>query len=161
MTSPQQIKLRPVTPADDAFLLSVYASTRVDELNLTPWTPEQKQAFVAMQFAGQKQHYAAMYPGASHDLIYVNEKPVGRVYLDRTGEVMHILDITVLPEYRGRGTGAALLRRLMDEAGASGKAVTIYVESFNPSLRIFEHLGFRKEHQDGFQVLMKWQPQAR
>jgi ribosomal protein S18 acetylase RimI-like enzyme len=161
MTDARQIKLRPVTPADDAFLLSVYASTRADELKLTPWTPEQKQAFVSMQFAAQKRHYAALYPGADHDVIYAGETAVGRVYLDRTGEAVHILDITLLPEYRGRGTGAALLRRLLEEAGANGKAVTVYVESFNPSLAIFEHLGFRQEHQDGFQLLMKWQPEAR
>lgn len=155
----EQITLRPVTAADDPFLLSVYASTRVEEMKLVPWTAEQKQAFVKMQYAAQKQHYAAMHPAASHDIIYLGGTPVGRIYVERKAEELHVLDITVLPEFRGRGTGETLLRRLMDEAGASGKAVTIYVESFNPSLGLFERLNFRKEREDGFQLLMKWQPE--
>lgn len=159
MTGPDQIKLRPVTPADDAFLLSVYATTRAEEMKQVPWSAEQKETFVKMQYTAQKQHYAATYPRASHDIIYAHEIAVGRIYVERSGEAVHILDITVLPEHRGRGTGAALLRRLMEEAGASGKAVTIYVESFNPSLRLFERLGFQKDREEGFQSLMKWQAQ--
>jgi len=157
--SPEQIKLRPVTAADEAFLLSVYASTRAEEMRQVPWSAEQKEMFVRMQYTAQKQHYAAVYPQASHDIIYMDETAVGRIYVDRDAERLNILDITVLPEYRGRGTGETLLRRLMQEAGASGKAVTIYVESFNPSLRLFERLGFQKEREEGFQFLMKWQAQ--
>ncbi|SRR5579859_48072 len=159
MTVPERVTLRPATAIDDDFLYSVYASTRAEEMKRVPWTAEQQEAFVKMQYAAQKQHYAAMYPGASHDIIYSGETAVGRIYLDRGEKALHILDITLLPEYRGRGTGSTLLRRLLEEAGASGKAVTIYVESFNPSLRLFERLGFAKEREEGFQLLMKWQAQ--
>ena len=159
MTAPEQVSLRPAMAADDPFIYSLYASTRAEEMTRVPWTPEQKEAFVRMQYAAQKQHYAAAFPGASHDIIYVDEKPVGRIYLDPREHELHILDVTILPEHRGRGTGQRLLRRLMEEAGASGKAVTIYVESFNPSLRLFEKLGFQKIREEGFQLLMKWQAQ--
>ena len=64
----------------------------------------------------------------------------------------------MLPEHRNHGTGSELLRQLLDEAVKLGKPVTIYVESFNPSLRFFERLGFRKDHEKGFHLLMKWQP---
>jgi ribosomal protein S18 acetylase RimI-like enzyme len=77
--------------------------------------------------------------------------------VDRNADRVHILDVTVLPEYRNRGVGTALLRQLMDEAGASRKPLTIYVEFFNPSLRLFERLGFQREKEEGFQFLMKWQ----
>jgi ribosomal protein S18 acetylase RimI-like enzyme len=157
MSAPEQIKLRPVTPEDDAFLFSVYASTRAEEMKQVPWSAEQKEMFLRMQYTAQKQHYAAAFPQASHDVIYSGETAVGRLYVNRDAERLNILDITVLPQYRGRGTGEALLRRLMEEAGASGKAIMIYVESFNPSLRLFERLGFQKEREEGFQFLMKWQ----
>ncbi len=153
----EQIKLRAAKPADDDFLLSVYASTRADEMERVPWTSEQKEAFVKMQFAAQKSHYAAAFPQASHDLIYVDETAVGRIYLDRGPELFHILDVTVLPQYRNQGIGSTLLGRLLAEAGQSDKAVTIYVESFNPSVRLFERLGFQKAEEKGFQLLMKWQ----
>ena len=154
----EQIRLRTVVPADDSFILSVYASTRTDELQQVPWTAEQKEAFVKMQFASQKQHYAASYPQASHDLICVDETEAGRIYLDRGAENFHILDVTILPQYRNQGIGGVVLRRLLDEAGQSGKAVTIYVETFNPSVRFFERLGFQKDQEIGFQFLLKWEP---
>lgn len=154
----EQIRLRAVTPADDNFILSLYASTRADELQQVPWNAEQKEAFVKMQFASQKQHYGASYPQASHDLICVNETEVGRIYLDRGEDKFHILDVTILPQYRNQGIGGVLLRRLLDEAGQSGKAVTIYVETFNPSLRFFERLGFQKDQEIGFQLLLKREP---
>jgi ribosomal protein S18 acetylase RimI-like enzyme len=157
-TSDKQVTLRPVTAADDDFIFSCYASTRAQELAQVPWSQEQKESFVRMQYTAQKQHYAVDAPHANHDIIYLDSTPVGRIYLDRRENALHILDITVLPQHRNQGTGALLLRRLLDEAGRAGKPVTIYVESFNPSLRLFERLGFRKDLEKGFHLLMKWQP---
>ena len=158
MIRDEQIKVRTVdNAADEPFLLKVYGSSRADEMARVPWSEEQKQAFLKMQFTAQKDHYATAYPLAKHDIIYVEDEPVGRIYVDRNPEWVHVLDITVLPEYRGQGVGTALLRRLMNEAGASGRPVTIYVEFFNPSLRLFEQLGFQREKEEGFQFLMKWQ----
>jgi len=158
MTSDGQITLRPATEADDDFIFNCYASTREQELAQVPWTAEQKESFVRMQYAAQKNHYAAEAPEASHNIIYVDATPVGRIFLDRRRDALHILDITVLPQHRNQGTGSLLLRRLLDEANSLGKPVTIYVESFNPSLRLFERLGFRKDHEKGFHLLMTWQP---
>ena len=153
-----EITLRPVVSEDDDFLLSVYAGTRAQEMAMVPWTPEQKDAFVRMQFTAQKQHYAAQFPEANHDLICVQGSPVGRLYLDRGTDALHILDITVLPDFRNRGTGGEILRRVMEEGRESGRAVSVNVENFNPSLRLFERLGFQRAEEVGFQLLMKWQP---
>lgn len=158
MTSDGQITLRKATAADDDFIFNCYASTRAQELAQVPWSAEQKETFVRMQYTAQKQHYAAEAPQASHEIIYVDATPVGRIYLDHREDALHILDITVLPQHRNQGTGALLLRRLLDEAGRAGKPVTIYVESFNPSLRLFERLGFRQDQEKGFHLLMKWHP---
>jgi len=46
----------------------------------------------------------------------------------------------------------------MEEGRAGGRAVSIHVENFNPSLRLFERLGFQRAGENGFQLLMKWQP---
>src|SRR5215471_9202075 len=67
----EQVTLRPVTAADDDFIFNCYASTRAQELAQVPWSPEQKEAFVRMQYRAQKQHYAAEAPQANHDIIYV------------------------------------------------------------------------------------------
>lgn len=158
MISGERITLRPVSDQDDDFLLSVYASTRATELAQVPWSPEQKEAFVRMQFTAQKQHYAAEYPQANHDLICLDDVPVGRIYLAHGADGFHILDITVLPQYRNAGIGSLLLAQVIEEARRAEKPVRIYVESFNPSLRLFERLGFHKDKENGLQTLLKWSP---
>jgi GNAT superfamily N-acetyltransferase len=158
MTS-AQLTFRAVERFDDAFLLLVYGSAREQELAQVPWTIEQKQQFVRMQFEAQKVHYAAEYPYATHEIICLNGVAAGRLYLDRSGERFHILDITLLPEYRNQGAGSFVLGRIMDEARLAGKPVTGYVETFNPSLRFFQRLGFTTAEQKGFHFLMKWTTQ--
>jgi ribosomal protein S18 acetylase RimI-like enzyme len=150
------IKLRPVATDDDAFLLELYASTRAQEMAVVPWTREQKDAFVRMQFEGQRAHYAKQYPNASHEIICHDETPAGRLYLDRGSEVLHILDITIAPAKRKAGIGSYVVGKILREAAQASKRVTIYVESFNPSLRLFERLGFRKAEEQGFHFLMEW-----
>lgn len=164
MNSERKISLRAVTDADEEFLLSVYASTREEELAQLPWSGEQKDAFVRMQFAAQQRHYAAQYPQAGHNIICADGTPVGRIYLDRGPERFHILDITILPQHRNAGIGASVLRQILYEAKAEGgsaaKPVTIYVENFNPSLRLFTRLGFQRVEEKGFHLLLSKLPKS-
>jgi RimJ/RimL family protein N-acetyltransferase len=153
-----RIRLRPAEAADEEFLLEVYSSTRAEEMARVPWSPEQKNAFVRMQFVAQKQHYAAEYPKATHDVIYFKDEPVGRLYLDRGQEQFHILDITILPRFRGSGVGSVVLKQILAEAGRGGQPVTIYIENFNPSLRLFGQLGFERIAEEGFQLLLRRLP---
>ena len=151
-----KITLRAVQESDNEFLLKVYGSTREQELAQVPWTAEQKQQFVRMQWEAQKNHYAAQHPHATHEIICLEGTDAGRLYLDRSGEKFHILDITLLPEYRNRGDGSFLLGQIMAEAKEAGKPVSIYVETINPSLRLFERLGFTPIQQEGFHLLLQW-----
>jgi len=81
---------------------------------------------------------------------------VGRLYLDRGEKVFHILDITIAPAARNAGIGTAVLRGILDEAARRGKPVSIYNESFNPSMRLFDRLGFRPISSDGFLVRLEF-----
>ncbi len=154
------ITYRPVGPDDYAFLLEVYASTRADEMALVPWNAEQRQAFVKMQLAGQQEHYQNTFPTASHQIILSSGRPVGRLYVARLEQEIRILDITLMPPERNAGIGSFLLSGLVDEAGRVGKVVRIYVENFNPSLRLFERLNFKPVEQHGIHLLLEWSPNA-
>lgn len=157
-SQPANITLRPVGPDDQDFLTAVYASTRADEMAMVPWTDEQRQAFVQWQFAAQQEHYGKQYPGASHDLIMLDGRPVGRLYVARLDHEIRIVDITVLPAERNAGIGSYLLQQLLDEADRIGKMTRIYVEDFNPSLTLFTRLGFATSEQNGFNLLLKRDP---
>ena len=150
------VTLRPVGPDDHDFLLEVYGSTRAEEMALVPWTNEQRQAFVQSQFAAQQDYYGKKYPEASHDLIISNGRPVGRLYVARLDREIRIVDITVLPGERNAGIGSYLIRQLLAEAEQTRRAVRIFVEEFNPSLRLFERLGFSRSEQQGIHLLLEW-----
>jgi RimJ/RimL family protein N-acetyltransferase len=156
--APSNITLRPVTDDDYDFLVAVYASTRAEELAMVPWTIEQQQAFVRMQFAAQQDHYAKTYPAATHDVIVFDNRPVGRLYVARLDQEIRIIDITLLPSERNAGIGSYLITELLDEASRSRKVTRIYVEEFNPSLRLFERLGFSPSEQHGIHVLLQCNP---
>jgi GNAT superfamily N-acetyltransferase len=155
---PSNITLRPVTPDDQEFLVEVYASTRAEELALVPWTSEQRHAFIQHQFAAQQDHYTKNYPAASHDVIVSDGRPVGRLYVARLDHEIRIVDITVLPGERNAGIGSYLIKQLLSEAERTGRAVRIYVEEFNPSLHLFERLGFSPSEQQGIHLLLQWNP---
>jgi RimJ/RimL family protein N-acetyltransferase len=155
---PANITLRPVGADDYDFLVEVYGSTRADELALVPWTTEQQQMFVRSQFAAQQDFYGQKYPGASHDIIVCDDRPVGRLYVARLDHEIRIVDITLLPAERNAGIGTVLIKQLLDEANESGKLTRIFVEEFNPSLRLFERLGFSPSEQQGIHLLMQCKP---
>jgi ribosomal protein S18 acetylase RimI-like enzyme len=154
------LTFRPIADADLPFLSRLYASTRAEELTATPWTDEQKAAFLDMQFRAQHSHYQQYYPKADWLVTMREGEDVGRLYIERWPSEHCIIDIAFLPEHRGKGLGAALMRDLMDEAAACGKAVAIHVEKFNPAMRLYRRLGFTTEEDKGVYDLMRWSPKS-
>jgi ribosomal protein S18 acetylase RimI-like enzyme len=152
------LTFRPIADADLPFLARVYASTRAEELAVTPLTEAQKAEFLEAQFHLQHAHYQKYYPQADWLLTMRAGEDIGRLYLERWPSQHRIIDIAFLPEHRGQGFGEALLRDLMEEAAAAGKAVSIHVEKDNPAMRLYRRLGFVTEEDKGVYDLMRWTP---
>jgi ribosomal protein S18 acetylase RimI-like enzyme len=153
------LTFRPITDSDLPLLARIYASTRAEELAVTPLTGAQKAAFLDAQFHLQHAHYQKYYPEADWLVTTRAGEDIGRVYIERWPTQHRIIDIAFLPEHRGKGAGEALLRDLMDEADACGKAVSIHVEKLNPAMRLYRRLGFATEEDKGVYDLMRWSPQ--
>jgi ribosomal protein S18 acetylase RimI-like enzyme len=153
-----ELSLRPEQNSDRELLLRVYASTRERELSLLPWSEADKGAFVRSQFEAQYLHYHRHYAAAEYSIILARDRPAGRLYVDRPPDELRVIDITLLPEYRGSGIGSALLLQLKQEAHAAGKPLTIHVEHNNPASRLYSRLGFARVSDDGVYQLMAWAP---
>lgn len=134
--------LRAVTPDDREFLCAVYRSTREAELALVPWDEAAKAAFARQQFDAQDRWWSEQRPDAVRSIVLIDGLPAGRLYVDRTDDEIRVVDITLLPEYRGQGVGESLLVPILDEGDRTGRPVTIHVERHNPALRLYERLGF-------------------
>ena len=115
LPSTASIALRRATGEDLPFLRRVYASTRAEELALVNWTDSQREAFVHMQFDAQHRHYHEQRPDADYLVILCDGQPAGRLYVAREADAIHVIDISLLSEFRGRGIGTYLFGGLIDE----------------------------------------------
>ncbi len=158
--SDKEITLRAITDADMSVLLAIYGSTRTQEMDrLADWTEEMKQSFIAQQFMAQHQYYQQNYGGADFWVIEKNRKPIGRLYVHSNfqGRGVRIVDISILPQYRGQGIGGNLLQDLQKTARELGKPLSIHVEVFNPAKNLYTRLGFRMiSETNGVYHLMQW-----
>jgi GNAT superfamily N-acetyltransferase len=152
----QGLALRLELEADVPFLRRLYVLTRWEELAVTDWTAAQKQAFLESQFALQRHHYRTYYASTDWGILQHGGAPAGRLYVDRQADRLLVVDILLLPEWRGRGIGTALMQAVMAEARAAGKAVTIAVEKYNPAQQLYRRLGFREVSDEGVYWFMEW-----
>ena len=149
------VSLRAARPEDEDFLRRVYGSTRTEELAVTGWDEATKDAFIAHQFDAQDKHYRTNYEGASYHVVLVDGEPAGRLYVARWPEEVRVMDVALLPEYRGRGVGSTLLAEVIEEAESAGKAVSVHVERANPALSLYRRFGFEEAGEHGVYLLMK------
>ena len=155
LTVPPPLGLQPATDDDLPFLLGLYGCLRAEELAGADWPAEQKDAFVRQQFEAQHAWYHENYTGASWDVVEVDRVPAGRLYVARWPNEVRIVDISLLPEHRGKGLGGVLLQAVLAEADAAGKPVSIHVERFNPALRLYSRLGFALREDKGVYLLLQ------
>lgn len=150
------VSYRAESSNDRTFLADLYASTRAVEMAVVPWTDEQRQEFLAMQFNAQHAHYLEHYPDAERLIIEHAGKAVGRLYLDRWPSQHRIVDIALVTQARGRGIGTAILKDLMQEAAGDAKSLSIHVEKNNPAMTLYRRLGFATIEDKGVYDLMEW-----
>src|SRR6185295_8329647 len=106
---PVDLLLREATPEDEPFLLEVYASTRIEELEGLGWNEDQKRAFIKMQFTARERTY----PQDGNRIILLNGCPVGRMVVDSADGAILLRDIALLTEYRNAGIGSRLSTELI------------------------------------------------
>ena len=110
-----QVIQRAEQPDDEAFLQELLGQSRPDLVAL-PFAESLKALVVNQQFQAQHRNYKTRFPGADFDIIEFQEQPVGRLYIDRNFREIRVIDIALLPAWRGRGIGTRLMLRVINEA---------------------------------------------
>jgi len=154
-------RLRPARHDDLLFLRELYASTREEELALVPWPERMRCAFIDQQFAMQHRHYVAHYPDADFLLVERGSTSVGRFYVQCGPPALLVIDISLLPEYRGTGIGNQLLAHTQAIARTQSLDVELHVLHTNlAARRLYQRLGFIEAADEGSHLRMHWTASA-
>jgi ribosomal protein S18 acetylase RimI-like enzyme len=154
---PPAVALRPATAADEPFLCRLFAESRADELAPLGWDAAAIAAFVQQQHRVQATAYQQAHPDASSNLVLLDGEPIGRLYVDRTADAIHVIDVTLLGAYRSRGIGTELLQGLQAEAGDRGVPVTLQALRGGRALSLYRRLGFVVTGGDEVYASLRWQ----
>ena len=150
--------LRPAQASDEQFLFDLYSSTRSEEIAVWGWSREQQEMFLKLQFTAQQRHYEIAFAGAEHRIIFMEELAIGRILVFRAEREIRLVDIALLPDYRGRGIGAFLIKELIEEAESKGVPLTLHVEKHNRAARLYDRLGFSVTSDAGTHFKIEWLP---
>ncbi len=152
---------RPLTASDEPFLWTALYHALYVAPGDAPFPPDIVQRTdIARYVSGWMQR-----DGDSGSLATVGDVPVGAVWLRRwtnaergygwIDEQTPELSMALLPDWRGRGIGAQLLRRVLDETDAQGDAVSLSVSAENPAVRLYRRVGFVRVDREGDALTMR------
>src|SRR5262249_51187804 len=135
------VTLRTETDADRDFRYRLFCNPRHPEFPLLP-PPPAYEAVMRHQFHAQTVSYQAEFPRARFDIMELGGQPIGRIIIDRPGDVVYIVDQAIVPELRNKGIGTAIMRGLMEEARAAGVPLRLMAAHGDPAMRLYTRLGF-------------------
>lgn len=153
---PADVRLRPLTDDDHAFMAVLYALNRQAEVANFPFNEQQKALFLKSQFEAQSRHYFDHYPRERFALIEQQGAPIGRLLVAELPGQLRLVDIALLPSHQRLGIGGALIRQLQAEATAKGVPIQIHVDPASPARALYERLGFMADTGDDLYLAMTW-----
>jgi RimJ/RimL family protein N-acetyltransferase len=152
-----RLHLRPQREDDRDFCYRLFCASRPAQFALL--APEALEQVMTYQFHGQNLNQLARFPQASFDVIELAGEPIGRVVVDRSADGLRLVDLAIVPQWRGRGGGTAIMRALMEEAQAAKIPVRLEVAApDDPSVRLYLRLGFIPIETAAFYARLEWQP---
>jgi ribosomal protein S18 acetylase RimI-like enzyme len=156
--NPADISLRPAKDGDETFLKRVHQSERHWEFAslLEAGDAELYHKVIAQQYDSQHRFYFANYGTAHYGIIQWTDQPIGRLYVDYRDDEVRVLDIAILPEFRGRGIGRIVMTGLCLDAAMRRKPVRLSVHYLSRAQRFYRQLGFQEIGLEGPNREMEW-----
>jgi GNAT superfamily N-acetyltransferase len=154
------LRLRPMMASDNAFIESLYRSTRED-LRLLDAEEDFIDELIESQRRAQTQGYGDMFPNAMYFVAEHHGERIGRVVLDFGQNEVRVVDIALIPAARGKGFGGQILQSVQLVASKVMAPVTLSVRFDHLAAKhLYARLGFVVESlQLPFERLV-WYPPA-
>lgn len=151
-------ELRPAGADDRAFQRVLFGHCRPDAIFLAQWPQAQRDAFLDSQFAAQDLHYRSYFADADVLIVTRHGTSAGRLIVDKGPRGWRLIDIGLMPDHRGHGLGAALLRAVQAACAAVGaETLGLHVDAANRARGLYARLGFAETGDSGAYIEMSWQ----
>jgi len=158
-TSFRNVQLRASDESDNELLYRIFVESHGDlAAAVADWDDARKKSFLRSQFQIQQEQYRGHYPQARFDVVVADGQVIGNFYVAPGADELLLVDVNLLPEFRNRGIGGALLQDLLDESENSNKPVSLHVMQGNPAIRLYERIGFEVVAQEGVYSRMQRRP---
>ena len=158
-TSYPDVRLRQCDENDEEALFRIFVASHVELLEaVSDWDEARQEALFRSQFQSRQSNYRSQYPNARFDVIVFEDSVIGNFYVAPGNDENLVVDINMLPDFRNRGIGYALLRDLMVESECANKSVSLRVMQKNPAVRLYQRLGFEFVEQQDVYQRMEWRP---
>ncbi len=94
--------------------------------------------------------------GHTYFIAYNDKMPVGYASVERQGEkTFHLQKIYVMPEWKGKGVGGVLFKRVVDYVKSVQPekcAIELNVNRNNKAIEFYKHLGMKKIDEGDFHI---------
>lgn len=148
---------REETSDDASFVFELFLSTTSPSTAFAGLSPSEQERIRETEYDLQRQTIEAVFPTARAEIIEVDGEPAGELIVDHGRDRIRLIDIALLPRYRGEGIGGDLVRSLCDEAAARRLPLELAVATENVAARrLYDRLGFRETSADSLFVEMVW-----
>jgi GNAT superfamily N-acetyltransferase len=127
------VRLRDATEADSEFCYRVKVAAHKDNIVATygPWDEAQQRAYHEEQWSP-----------CGVSIISADGCDVGWVWREDSGPCVEVNGFYILPSHQRKGIGTSVMRQLLAEAHAAGKAVRLTVMKQNSAIAFYRKLGF-------------------
>jgi ribosomal protein S18 acetylase RimI-like enzyme len=138
------LSLRPAVESDIPYLIDLRARTIAEHLEragvrLTP---------------GEHEERARSYL-EDCSLVMMSQRIIGMIKVEKAPGAWKVHQVQIEPRIQGRGVATQLMQQVIAGARECGVAVELEVLKENPSLRLYERLGFKRIGEDAIEYHMR------
>lgn len=114
------------------------------------------EELIDLQLRAQRREWQARFPGSTDEVILLDGRPVGRIWVAWEPDACVLVDMALLPEHRRSGIGGLIVGEVLAEADRRGVPARLTVERGNgPSLAFCAKHGFGEVGGDAVHVLLE------
>jgi GNAT superfamily N-acetyltransferase len=148
-------QLRPAHALDEAFLYEVFCTTWAHRVAALP-NQNLARHVLRIQHIAQEREFSSRHPDHQKLVVLVGNEPAGRLYLDDDGASMQLLDLTLIPRFRGRGLGSGIVSGVCEQAAAGGRTLKVRVVRADATATGLWSPGFRRVAADDLADHLEW-----